>query len=410
MKRTLDKEKSKIILLEDVHKNAEVYFREKGYKNVTSYKNSFTGVKLQKQLNGANIIGIRSQTQLTKRVITASENLVAIGAFCIGTNQIDLQTAKLRGIPVFNAPLSNTRSVAELVIAEIIMLMRGVPQKNFQVHNGIWEKDTNNSHEVRGKTLGIIGYGHIGSQVSILAESLGMKVYYFDFVDKLSIGNATSCETLNELLKVSDVVTVHVPAISQTKNMLARREFKKMKSGSFLINASRGEVVIIKDLVEALQKRKLLGAAIDVYPVEPAVSSAIFKSSLQKFPNVILTPHIGGSTQEAQENIALEVADKLVRYNEAGDTFTSVNFPRVQLMSHKGKRRFMHIHKNTPGVLREVNNCFTSRKIEISAQFFQTDTDIGYMVVDITNGRVDAWRILEDLKKIPGTIKTRFLY
>lgn len=409
MKRlTLSKEKIKILLLEGVHKNAVRYFAENGYTNVEYHKKAFSDSSLIKMIKHFHVIGIRSRTQLTENILEHAPKLFVVGCFCIGTNQVELQTAELRGIPVFNAPFSNTRSVAELVIAEIIMLMRGVTEKNILAHKGIWEKSTSTSYEVRGKNLGIIGYGHIGSQVSILAESLGMNISYFDIEKKLNIGNARPCDSLNELLNKSDVVTLHVPATPQTKNMVGEKQIAAMKKGACFINASRGSVVDLKALRNALSEKYLSGAAIDVFPQEPASTKDRFKCELQDFDNVILTPHIGGSTEEAQENIAREVAEKIVKYSDNGSTTGAVNFVQVSLPPQKNVSRFLHIHRNVSGVLEAVNNIFSTRGININSQYLQTDRNIGYLICDI-EGRIDK-DILLELKNISSTIRARILY
>ncbi len=331
-----------------------------------------------------------------------------MGCYSIGTNQVDLMTAKQLGIPVFNAPFSNTRSVAELVIAEIIMLMREVPAKNAAAHKGGWLKAARNSYEVRGKILGIIGYGHIGSQVSILAESLGMKVHYYDVEKMLSLGMATVCNSMEELLRISDVVTLHVPETELTANMISTKQLSEMNPGSILINASRGSVVDYFALAEALKSGHLAGAAADVFPKEPASNDEEFISVLQEFDNVILTPHIGGSTSEAQENIGSEVTEKLIRYSDNGSTVGTVNFPQISLQPNQNKQRFLHIHKNMPGLLNDINSVFTEKSINIASQFLQTDTDIGYVIVDTESDLSKI--IIKELKKIPHTIKARILY
>jgi D-3-phosphoglycerate dehydrogenase len=314
----------------------------------------------------------------------------------------------MMGIPVFNAPFSNTRSVAELVIAECIMLMRGIPEKNALAHNRIWMKSASNSVEVRGKTLGIIGYGHIGSQVSILAENLGMNIFYYDIERKLSIGNAKPMASLNELLKISDTITIHVPSTQLTRNMISKDQIAIMKKGACLINASRGDVVDYEAVAEALKSKHLAGVAADVFPNEPASNDEPFVTELQDFDNVILTPHIGGNTLEAQANIGLEVAEKLVKYSDTGSTIGAVNFVEISLQPNDSKQRFLHIHENVPGVLREVNNFFSSRGINISAEYLQTDPDIGYVIIE-TDSELD-YSVLKELRNIPHTIRARILY
>ena len=410
-KRTysLSKDKIKILLLEGIHKNAVNFLKDNEYTNLEYLDTSLENNELVQKIKNAHMIGIRSRTQLTKEILQHAESLIAIGCFSIGTNQVDLHAAKLRGIPVFNAPFSNTRSVAELVISECIMLLRRIPEKNAAAHEGKWLKDANSSREVRGKNIGIVGYGHIGSQVSILAENLGMNVYYYDIENKLSLGNAKPCSSLKELLKISDVVTLHVPETEQTKNMITKTEISIMKKGSCIINASRGSVVNISHLKVALKSGQVNGAAIDVFPEEPTSVNEIFKSPLQKLHNVILTPHIGGSTTEAQENIALEVSEKLINYSNIGSTLGATNFVEVSLPQNINKQRFLHIHRNKPGVMNKIARVFTSRKINIASQYLQTDPDIGYVIIDIDT-KQKVKEILLELKKIPGTIKARMLF
>jgi len=407
-KYSLDKEKIKIVLLEGIHKSASAFFKANGYTNIESIPQALEGELLKNKIREANIIGIRSRTMLTEEVLACAEKLFAIGCFSIGTNQVDSHAAKLMGIPVFNAPFSNTRSVAELVIAECIMLMRDIPSKNAAAHRGKWLKSASNSFEVRGKNLGIVGYGHIGSQVSILAEALGMNVYYYDIVKKLSLGKAIACKSLDELLSVAHIVTLHVPETPLTVNMIGERELSLMCKGSCLINASRGSVVNVQALAEALRTKHLLGAALDVFPEEPASNNDPFISELQQFENVILSPHVGGSTIEAQENIGIEVAEKLVNYSDIGSTIGATNFVQITLQPNRDVQRFLHIHKNVPGILKEVNYVFTSKGINIAAEYLQTDPEIGYVIID-TDSKLDI-SILKELKSIDGTIRVRMLY
>jgi len=407
-KYSLDKSKIKVLLLEGVHENALEHFKMHGYSNVACYKEALTDEELIAKLQHTHIIGIRSRQKLTKDILHKAPKLIAVGCFSIGTNQVDLMAAKMLGIPVFNAPFSNTRSVAELVIAECIMLMRGIPEKNALAHERIWMKSARNSVEVRGKTLGIIGYGHIGSQVSILAESMGMDIVYYDIEKKLSLGNARPMESLTELLKISDTVTIHVPSTELTRYMISKEQIACMKKGACLINASRGDVVDYLAVAEGLRSKHLVGVAADVFPVEPASNEEPFVTELQEFKNVILTPHIGGSTQEAQSNIATEVAEKLVKFSDRGATIGAVNFVEVSLQANVSKQRFLHIHENVPGVLREINNFFTSRGINISAEYLQTDADIGYVIIE-TESELDS-SVLKELKKIPHTIRVRLVY
>jgi D-3-phosphoglycerate dehydrogenase / 2-oxoglutarate reductase len=405
---SLDKSKIKILLLEGIHDNAALYFRENGYTDVECLNGALSGAELEKKLENIHIIGIRSRTELHKNLLLNTPRLFAIGCFSIGTNQVDIQVAKMEGIPVFNAPFSNTRSVAELVIAEIIMLMRGIPEKNALAHNRIWMKSFNNSVEIRGKNLGIIGYGHIGSQVSILAESLGMNIFYYDIEKKLSLGNSRPLANLNELLKISDTITVHVPLTNLTRNMISKDQIALMKKGACLINASRGDVLDYKAVADGLRSKHLAGVAADVFPQEPASNDKPFVNDLQEFNNVILTPHIAGSTLEALANIGLEVAEKLVRYSDTGSTIGAVNFVEIALQANSSKQRFLHIHKNVPGVLGEINHYFSSRGINISAEYLQTDPDIGYVILE-TESELDS-SVLKDLKNIPHTIRVRILY
>ncbi|PKM20564.1 MAG: phosphoglycerate dehydrogenase [Gammaproteobacteria bacterium HGW-Gammaproteobacteria-15] len=406
-KFSLAKDKIKILLLEGLHQSAVQSFKNQGYSNIEYLKTSLPEDELIERIKDAHFIGIRSRTQLTEKVLDAAGKLVAIGCFCIGTNQVDLTAALKRAIPVFNAPFSNTRSVAELVLGEIIMLLRGIPQRSAAAHRGEWQKTANNSFEARGKTLGIIGYGHIGTQLSIMAENIGMRVQFYDIEDKLVLGNATQVN-FGTLLKTSDVISLHVPETPQTKNMIGEAELELMKPGSILINASRGTVVDIEALTAALQSKKLAGAAIDVFPVEPKGNEEEFISPLRAFDNVILTPHIGGSTQEAQENIGFEVAGKMVKYSDNGSTLSAVNFPEVSLPEHKGRSRLLHVHKNQPGVLTKINEAFARLNINIAGQYLQTNADIGYVVIDIDSDDVE--QALNELKAIPGTLRARVLH
>jgi D-3-phosphoglycerate dehydrogenase len=410
VKHSLSKDKIRILLLEGVHDNAVQEFRELGYTNVESLPVALDEAELIEKIQGVHMLGIRSRTRVTDKVLAAANRLMTIGCFCIGTNQVALDVARRAGIPVFNAPYSNTRSVAELVLGEIVMLLRRIPEKSHQAHEGLWNKSAANSFELRGKTLGIIGYGHIGSQLSILAEAMGMKVRYFDIEKKLAIGNAQPINSLEGLLGEADVVSLHVPATPQTKNMIGEAEIRAMRKGSYLINASRGNVVVIDALAKALSDRHLLGAAIDVFPVEPAANGEEFVSPLRGLPNVILTPHIGGSTHEAQANIGNEVAEKLIKYSDNGSTVGAVNFVEVSLpVKAGGGMRFLHIHANVPGVLRRVNDILSSRNLNISAQYLQTDPEVGYVVVDV-DGDVDEAELLAELQGVEGTVKARFLY
>jgi D-3-phosphoglycerate dehydrogenase len=407
-KYSLDRSKIKVLLLEGIHENGVKFFRDNGYTNIETHKEAFSGKELEEKLAEAHIVGIRSRTELRADILQKAPKLLAIGCFSIGTNQVDVFEAKMAGIPVFNAPFSNTRSVAELVIAECIMLMRGIPEKNALAHRQIWQKSVKNSVEVRGKRLGVIGYGHIGSQVSILAESLGMEVLYFDIEKKLTLGNAKPVASLSELLKNADTVTIHVPSTELTRGMISSAEIAAMKKGSCLINASRGDVVDYNAVAEGLRSGQIAGVAADVFPFEPSSNTEPFITPLQEFDNVILTPHIGGSTSEAQANIGVEVAEKLVRYSDTGSTIGAVNFVELSLMQNTSKQRFLHIHRNVPGVLREVNSFFSSRGINISAEYLQTDPDIGYVIIE-TESELDS-SVLRELKNIPNTIRARIVY
>jgi D-3-phosphoglycerate dehydrogenase len=405
---SLDKDKIKVVLLEGIHKSASDFFLANGYTNIESFSDAPDEALLLEKIKSANIIGIRSRTQLTREILSSASKLLAVGCFSIGTNQVDGHAARLLGIPVFNAPFSNTRSVAELVIAEAILLMRNIPVKNAAAHRGKWLKSAANCFEVRGKNLGIIGYGHIGSQVSILAEALGMDVYYYDIVKKLSLGKAVACSSLNELLSLVQIVTLHVPETPLTMNMISEREIKLMRKGACLVNASRGSVVDVRALAGALKSGHISGAALDVFPEEPASGNDPFISELQQFDNVILSPHVGGSTMEAQENIGTEVAEKLVKYSDTGDTIGATNFVQISLQPNSNAQRFLHIHKNEPGVLKEVNYVFTSKGINIAGEYLQTDPEIGYVIID-TESRLGT-DVIEELRAIRGTIKVRMLY
>jgi len=409
-KLSLPKEKIKVVLLEGIHDNAVHALNVAGYTNVDSYPGALDDTALREAIADAHIVGIRSRTKLTSAVIAAAPKLMAVGCFCIGTNQVDLRAAKMAGIPVFNAPYSNTRSVAELVLGEMIMLYRGIPEKNAAAHQGRWMKSAKGSHEVRGKKLGIVGYGHIGSQLSILAEALGLEVQYFDIVNKLALGNARACATLEQLLETSDIVTLHVPATEQTKGMMGAAQIGRMKPGAFLINASRGNVVDIDALAAAVREKRLGGAAIDVYPSEPASTDDEFVSPLRDMPNVLLTPHIGGSTQEAQANIGAEVADKLITYSDNGSTLGAVNFMEVALPVQSSATRFMHIHRNVPGTISRINDIFSGKGINISGQYLRTDGEIGYVVVDVEADIQPGMGFRKALDAIEGTIRSRFLF
>jgi D-3-phosphoglycerate dehydrogenase len=407
-KPSLDKNKLKFLLLEGIHPSAIAVLREAGYMQIESLPGALEGEELKAKIADAHFVGIRSRTQLTADVLAHAHKLAAVGCFCIGTNQVDLDAARERGIAVFNAPFSNTRSVAELVLAEAILLLRGVPEKSAAAHRGGWLKTAENAFEIRGKTLGIVGYGSIGTQLSVLAESLGMQVVFFDVVTKLPLGNARQVGKLHDLLGQSDVVSLHVPETRATQWMIGAAEIAAIKSGAVFINASRGTVVEIEPLAQALRSKQLLGAAIDVFPVEPKSNKDVFESPLRGLDNVILTPHVGGSTMEAQANIGIEVAEKLVKYSDNGTSTSSVNFPEVALPAHPGKHRLLHIHRNVPGVLAEINQVFAGNGINIASQFLQTNEAIGYVVIDIDAAHSDM--ALAKLAQVPGTIRSRVLF
>ncbi|SIQ98362.1 phosphoglycerate dehydrogenase [Solilutibacter tolerans] len=400
----------RVLLLEGISPTAAQIFVDAGYSDIRRFEKALPPEQLAAELREAHIVGIRSRTKLDAAMVNEGRKLIAIGAFCIGTNQIDLGAAKLAGIPVFNAPYSNTRSVAELVIAEAIMLMRGIPQKSAECHRGGWSKSASGSHEIRGKTLGIVGYGHIGTQIGVMAEALGMHVIYHDIETKLALGNARNAGDLDALLAMSDIVTLHVPETPATQRMIGATQIAKMKPGAHLLNASRGTVVDIDALADALRTGHIAGAAVDVFPLEPEGNADPFVSPLCGMDNVILTPHIGGSTLEAQDNIGAEVAAKLVRYSDNGSTLSAVNFPEVTLPGHVGSHRFLHIHRNVPGVLSRINEVFSARGINIDGQYLRTDPEVGYVVIDAASDREEANRLREALAGIEGTLRTRVLY
>jgi D-3-phosphoglycerate dehydrogenase len=406
----LPKEHVRLLLLEGVNDSAVELFAASGYTNVTRVSGALQDAALEEAVRGVHILGIRSRTQLTARAIAAADRLLTVGCFCIGTNQVDLTAAQSAGLPVFNAPFSNTRSVAELVIGEMVMLLRGILPRSAAAHRGVWDKSASNSWEMRGKTLGIVGYGNIGVQLSVLAEAFGMRVIYHDIQNKLPHGNAQPAGSLEALLAVSDVVSLHVPQMPGTEGMIGAAELRLMRRGAFLINNSRGTVVDLDALAEALREGHLLGAAVDVFPVEPASASEPFSSPLQGLKNVILTPHIGGSTAEAQDRIGVEVARKLIDYVDTGATVGAVNFPQVQLSARPTGTRFMHVHRNEPGLLRQVNDVFAHRGLNIAAQFLQTDGEIGYVVVEADSSTADSEDVLRELRSLKGTIRARLLY
>ena len=405
---SFSKDKIRILLLEGIHPYAREVFNKQGYSNVELVDKALTGDDLVRKISDAHIIGIRSRTQLRAPLLKAAEKLIAVGCFCIGTNQVDLDDAAIKGVPVFNAPHSNTRSVAELVIAQTVMLMRGTFAKSMAAHRGEWRKSAKNSREARGKTMGIIGYGHIGSQVSILAEAMGMTVLYYDIVSKLPLGNAQQVDTLPELLQKSDVVTLHVPEDPSTRNMMNKEMISHIKDDGYLINASRGTVVEIDALAAELKSGRLLGAAVDVFPTEPKSNKETFESPLLGIENVILTPHIGGSTMEAQQNIGREVAGKLAAFSDQGATQGAVNFPNVNMPLNSDAHRILHIHQNKPGMLQQINQVLADEGINVLGQYLATDNQIGYVVLDIEKDL--SKKILDIMKQIDGTIRARVLF
>ncbi len=405
---SLDKSLIKILLLEGIHPSAVTAFKEAGYTQIEQVPSSLPEAELIERVKDVHFIGIRSRTQLTESVFAAADKLLAVGCFCIGTNQVDLKAATQRGILVFNAPFSNTRSVAEMVLAQAILLLRRIPEKNASAHRGGWQKTAQNSFESRGKVLGVVGYGNIGTQLGVIAESLGMRVIFYDVMNKLPMGNAQQVSSLYQLLSRADIVTLHVPETPATRWMIGPNELAAMKDQSILINASRGTVVDIEALAEALQSGRLLGAAIDVFPVEPRSNDDEFVSPLRGLDQVILTPHIGGSTVEAQRNIGAEVAEKLVMFSDNGSSVTAVNFPEVTLPTHEGKHRILHIHQNIPGVLSTINGLLSESNINISAQYLQTNELIGYVVIDVDQEFGPL--ALKKLSAVNGTIKARILF
>ncbi len=408
MQTSYPREKVRVLLLEGVHPSAVRMFREHGYSQVESVTGALSENELCKMVKDVHLLGIRSKTQLTKKVLESADRLLAVGAFCIGTNQIDLPTATGLGIAVFNSPFSNTRSVAELVIAHCISLLRRIPEKSEAAHKGEWLKSHENCFEVRGKTLGIVGYGHIGSQVSVLAEGMGMQVIFYDVEPKLSLGNAQSVRSLDDLLRKSDIVTLHVPGGAGTKNLLNAARFAKMKKGATLINYSRGDVIDLEALAKAIRNGHILGAAVDVFPYEPKNNKEAFETPLQGLPNVILTPHIGGSTHEAQASIGLDVAGKLVQYLETGTSVGSLSVPPLTLPVQQDTHRILHIHANRPGVLGEINSKLSKLNVNILGQYLQTNERIGYVVTDMD--KRTSSKALEALKKVKHTIRVRNLY
>ena len=402
------KDKIKILLLENISETAVRQFKDAGYTDIKRVSGALGEDELIREIGDVHLLGIRSKTQVTARVLAHAKKLQAIGCFCIGVNQVDLKAATQQGVAVFNAPYSNTRSVAELVIGLAIMLIRRIPDKDKAAHDGIWMKEAKGSYELRGKTMGIIGYGNIGSQVSVLAEAIGMKVRFYDVVTKLPLGNAESTRSLKELVSMSDIVTLHVPETAQTKNLINKSTIKHFKKGSILLNYARGEVVDLDALRKALDDGALSGAAIDVFPWEPEKNGDRFETPLQHAKNVILTPHIGGSTEEAQQNIGQDVSDKMLHYLEKGMSTGSHSVPSLSLPPHEGAHRILHIHRNVPGVLSEINLSLSKNKINILGQYLKTNDEIGYVVLDVDKKLSTA--ALKLLKEVPETIKVRLLY
>jgi D-3-phosphoglycerate dehydrogenase len=410
MQLSRSKDQIKILLLEGISETAIGVLKAAGYTNVERLTKALDGAALRQALDGVRILGIRSRTQITPEVLEGNRSLIAIGCFSVGTNQVDLKVTRDMGIPVFNAPFSNTRSVAELTIAEIVMLFRRTFPKSVAAHAGKWDKSAVDSHEVRGKTLGIVGYGNIGSQLAMLAEAMGMRVIFFDQTDKLQHGNVEPTDTLDELLSRADVISLHVPETPETQGMIGAEQIAKIKPGAFVINNARGTVMDLDALAAALKTGQIRGAAVDVFPVEPSSNSDVFRSPLQGLDNVILTPHVGGSTEEAQERIGSEVARKFVEYSDVGSTSGAVNFPQVQLPVRPAGTRFIQVQRNLPGELQRLNEVFARRRINIAAQYYMTDGEIGYVVLDADGIVPDPQDVLTEIRGNAGTIRARLLY
>ncbi len=407
---SLPKDKIRVLLLEGVNDSAVARFTDAGYTNLERLPKALDGAALIDAVKGVHILGIRSRTQLTAPVMEAADRLIAVGCFSVGTNQVDLEAAERQGVPVFNAPFSNTRSVAELVIGEIVMLLRRIFPRSVSAHAGGWDKSATDSLEVRGKTLGIVGYGNIGSQLSYLAEAMGMRVVFYDHTDKLRHGNTEPCSSLRDLLAQSDVVSLHVPETPATYRMMGEAEFAAMKPGAYFINNARGTVVDIDALAAALKAGKLRGAAVDVFPHEPGSNAEKFVTPLQGLPNVILTPHVGGSTEEAQERIGEEVARKLIDYSDNGSTVGAVNFPQAQLPARPRGTRFIQVQRNVPGMLGKLNELFAAHAVNIAGQYYETRGEIGYVVLDADASAADRARLLADIRALQGTIRARLVY
>jgi D-3-phosphoglycerate dehydrogenase len=401
------KNRIKVLLLENIHKEAHAIFKKEGY-TLEIVAGGLDEDELCEKIKGVSILGIRSKTMVTKKVLDAANKLLAVGAFCIGTNQIDLKECLKKGVAVFNAPYSNTRSVVELAIGEIIMLMRGTINKSNEMHRGVWDKSAKNSNEIRGKKLGIVGYGNIGSQLSVLAEAMGMEVYYYDVVEKLQLGNAKKCQTLNELLALADVVSLHIDGRASNKGVFGKAQFDAMKHGAIFLNLARGPVIDLDALVQNIKSGKIRGVGIDVFPYEPKNNDEEFINELRNLPNIILTPHIGGSTEEAQFNIAQFVPNRILEYINTGNTFQSVNFPNIQLPELHNAHRLIHLHANMPGILAQINNIFAKHNINILGQYLKTNESVGYVITDIEKEYAET--LISDMKNIPNTIKFRMLY
>ena len=408
---SLPKDRIKVLLLEGINDSAADLLTQAGYSQMERLPKALDRAALIEKIQGVHVLGIRSRTQLTPEIFDAADRLFAVGCFSVGTNQVDLEAARQRGVPVFNAPFSNTRSVAELTIGEIVMLLRRIPDRSRSAHEGGWDKSAKRSFEVRGKTLGIIGYGNIGSQLSTLAEAMGMRVIFYDHTDRLRHGNTEPVDSLDTLLATADIVSLHVPETPQTAGMIGAEQIARMKPGAYLINNARGTVLDLDALAVALTEGRLAGAAVDVFPVEPASNAERFVSPLQGLANVILTPHVGGSTEEAQERIGAEVARKLIDYSDVGSTVGAVNFPQVQIPARTSGTRFIHVQRNVPGMLRRLNDVFANRQVNIAAQNYHTDGEVGYAVIEADGlSSADARDVLREIRALDGTIRARLLY